>query len=159
MSLEVPAEPFPLRTEPFRVGRLELAYLGVAEYLRTYWWFAAIVPLFGILMLVLAPGVMKAMGVMALLWPFSLPARAIVATSKAGKLMERGVWASLEDGVLYLHGEGTGLKLSLAKLRRVERRRNFLVLSMARGDFLALPLRAVSTEFAGAIENGAPKPI
>ncbi len=144
-----------MRTEPFRVPRLALAYLGVSQYLRTYWWFAAIVPVFGLLLLVFGPGVMKAMGLMALLWPLSLPARAIFATSKAGKLLEQGAWASLEDGTLFLHGaDGGGLKLNLPAVRRVERRRGFLVLVLARGDFVALPLSAMSDAFVMAVEKG-----
>lgn len=143
-----------MRTEQFRVSRLALAYLGVAQYLRTYWWFAAIVPACGLLALLFLPGILKAMGLMALLWPLSLPARAIFATSKAGKLLERGAWASLEDGVLYLHGaEGGGLKLDLSVVRRVERRRGFLVLLLARGDFVALPLGALPEGFAGEVQS------
>ena len=141
-----------MRTDDFRVSRLALAYLAVAQYVRTYWWFVAIVPGFGLLCLLFGPGVMKAMGLMALLWPLSLPARAIFATSQAGKLLERGAWASIEEGTLYLHGlEGGGLKLVLASVRRVEQRRGFLVLVLSRGDFIALPMNATPEPFARAI--------
>ena len=142
-----------MRTETFRVSRLALAYLAVAQYLRAYWWFAAIVPTFGVAALIVFPGALKAMGLMALLWPLGLPARAILATSKAGRLLEKGAWASLEEGVLYLHGEGTGLKLDLARARRIERRRGFLVLVLARGDFVALPLDRLPDEFADALSR------
>lgn len=93
------------------------------------------------------------MGLMALLWPLSLPARAILASSKAGRLMERGAWASLEDETLYLHAENEqgGVKMRLSTVRRVESRRGFLVLVMARGDFVALPLDALPREFVSAI--------
>jgi hypothetical protein len=144
----------PLRTDEFRVSRLSLAYLAVAQYVRTYWWFVAVIPTFGLVMFLLGPGVMRVMGVMAILWPFSLPARAIFATSKTGKLLEKGAYASLEDGVLYLHGkDGDGMKLSLSAVRRIERRRGFLVFILARGAFLALPGSALSTEFASEIER------
>jgi hypothetical protein len=127
---------------------LELAYLAVAQYLRSYWWFAAIIPLFGVIALVVGSGVMQAMGTMALLWPLSLPARAIFATTKAGKLMQRGAFASLEDGTLYLHGEdGDGLKLRLERVRRMETRRGFLVFVLSIGSFVALPLRALPEGF------------
>ena len=142
-----------MKTETFRVSRLSLAYLGVAQYLRTYWWFAAIIPGFGIVLLLFGPGVMKVMGLMSVLWPLGLPARAILATSKAGKLMERGAWASLEGGTLLLHdanGEG-GLRLNLASVRRVESRRGFLVLVLVRGDFVALPLDALPEGFESGI--------
>ena len=143
-----------MRTEPFRVPRLALAYLGVAQYLRTYWWFAAIIPGFGLGLLLFGPGVMKAMGLMALLWPLSLPARAIFATSKAGRLLQRGAWASLEGGTLYLHGEdGDGLRLSLETPRRIDRTRGFLVFVLARGDFVALPLSVLSEAFLAALDE------
>ena len=148
-----------MRTAPFRVSRLALAYLGVAQYLRTYWWFAAIIPGFGLALVLFGPTIMKAMGFMALLWPLGLPARAIFATSKAGKLLQEGAWASLEDGTLYLHGEaGDGLRLNLAAARRVERRRGFLVVVLARGDFVAVPLAGIPLEFAAAVEREVSPP-
>lgn len=144
----------PLRTDDFRVSRLSLAYLAVAQYLRTYWWFVAVIPTFGLVMFFFGPGVMRVMGMMAILWPFSLPARAVFATSKTGKLLEKGAYASLEEGVLYLHGtEGNGMKLSLSSVRRIERRRGFLVLVLSRGAFVALPQTALSPEFASEIER------
>ena len=144
----------PLRTDEFRVTRLSLAYLAVAQYVRTYWWFVAIIPTFGLVTFLFGPGVMKAMGLMALLWPLSLPARAIFATSKTGKLLEKGAYASLEEGVLYLHGvDGGGMKLSLASVRRIERRRGFFVLVLARGAFVALPQDSLSPEFAAEVER------
>lgn len=103
--------------------------------------------------LVLGSGVLQVMGLMALLWPLSLPARAIFATSKAGRLMERGAWASLEGTTLFVHGEDEGVRLDLAAARRVERRRGFIVLSLARGDFLALPLAGIGPAFADEIER------
>ncbi|RYG25424.1 hypothetical protein EON82_07210 [bacterium] len=122
--------------------------------MRTYWWFVAIVPAFGLIVLLFGPGVMKAMGLMAVLWPISLPARAIFGTSKTGKLLEKGACASLADGVLYLHGaEGAGFKLSLSTVRRIERRRGFFVLVLARGAFVALPEGALSPEFASEVER------
>ena len=142
-----------MRTDPFRVSRLALAYLGVAQYLRSFWWFAAIIPLFGAIALLTGSGVLQVMGLMALLWPLSLPARAIFATSKSGRLLERGAWASLEGSTLLLHGENGGLRLDLSNVRRIERRRGFIVLSLPRGDFLALPLTGIGPEFAKGVER------
>jgi hypothetical protein len=143
-----------MRTEVFRVSRLALAYLAVAQYVRTYWWFVAIIPAFGLVTLAWGSGVLRAMGLMALLWPMSLPARAIFATSKAGKLLERGAWASVEEGVLYLHGEeGKGLKMSLSSIRRTDRRRGFFVLVLPRGDFAAVPLNSAPPEFFQQLER------
>ena len=145
-----------MRTEPFRVSRLAFAYLGVAQYLRSYWWFAAIIPLFGLVAVAFGAGILRVMGLMALLWPLSLPARAILATSKAGRLMERGAWASLEDDVLFLHGEDGGLRVGLEFVRRTERTRGFLVLVLARGDFVALPLSALGDDFVRRVEASIP---
>lgn len=130
-----------------------MAYLGVAQYLRSFWWFVAIIPVFGLIATIFGSGILRGMGIFALLWPFSLPARAIVATSRTGKLLERGAWASFEDGFLFLHGEeGQGFKLSLSSVRRVDRRMGFLVLVIPRGAFLAIPLRATSEEFIEGLE-------
>lgn len=145
-----------IRSESFRVGRLPLAYLAVTQYVRTFWWFVAIIPLFGLVATIFGDGILRVMGLMALLWPISLPARAIVATSKVGKLLEKGAWASLEDGVLYLHGkDGKGQKLSLREVRRIEWRRGFVVLILSRGQFLALPEAGIGQEFAEKLEETA----
>lgn len=130
-----------------------MAYLGVAQYLRSFWWFVAIIPLFGLIATIVGSGILRGMGIFALLWPFSLPARAIVATSRTGKLLERGAWASFEDGLFFLHGEeGQGFKLRLSSVRRIDRRMGFLVLVIPRGAFLAIPLRAASEEFIAGLE-------
>ena len=143
------------RTAPFRVSRLSLAYLAVALYVRTYWWFAAIVPGFGLVWLLLMPLSLKAVGLMALLWPLSLPARAILATSKTGKLLQKGARATLEHKTLYLHGEdGGGFRLDLSAVRRTVRTRGFLVLVLSRGDFVALPLRG-NESFADQVAQRA----
>lgn len=149
-----------LETAPFRVSRLSLAHLAVALYVRTYWWFAAIVPGFGLAWLLLMPSNLKAIGLMAVLWPLSLPARAILATSKTGKLLEKGTRASLAGETLYLHGEdGGGFRLDLTAVRRTVRTRGFLVLVLSRGDFVAIPLRENEAFATAIIERTVRSPL
>lgn len=126
----------------------------MAQYLRSYWWFAAIIPLFGVIATIVGSGLLRGMGIFALLWPFTLPARAIVASSKTGKLLEKGAWASFEEGFFYLHGEnGQGFKMSLGSVRRVDRRMGFFVLVIPRGAFIPIPLSAASEDFQRGTEE------
>lgn len=93
-----------LKTEPFRISRLQLAYLASAEYLRTLWWVIAVVPVFGIICVIFGRGLLQVIGFTAILWPFSIPARGILATGKSAKLFQDGCWAQIDQEFVTFYG-------------------------------------------------------
>jgi len=56
-----------IKSDVYRLSRLELAYVTGEEYLRTYWWWALTVPVFGIAAMILGQGAVKVIGLMAFL--------------------------------------------------------------------------------------------
>lgn len=81
----------PLETKPYRVSRVRLAYLTAEEYIRTFWFFVVGAPLGGLLLLFTPDRTMQAIGFFGIIWPFSLPARAILVSGKASRLFNTGV--------------------------------------------------------------------
>jgi hypothetical protein len=141
----------PLKTRPFQIPRLRLAYLAGEEYLRTLWWIAATVPTFGIVMLIFGDRLMQVIGMMAILWPISIPARGIVSSGKAGSLFTRGCFAELDDQYLTFYDTSNRprplrWRVSLEEVRDVVERRDFLVVRMRRMGFVAIPLSAFQSE-------------
>ncbi len=103
------------------------------------------IPIFGVVALVFGHSqILVAIGFFAILWPFSIPARAILITSKSARQFMKGTWMSLEDGFFYFHGtDGTGFKLPLEKLRKVVKRQGFYLLKLQAMSFIPIPESAI----------------
>lgn len=80
-----------IQTKPYVVSRLRLAYIAAEEYFRTFWYFVVPIPIGGIAMMALGQGILQVIGLFALLWPFSIPARSILISTKASRLFSSGV--------------------------------------------------------------------
>jgi len=77
-------------TKVYSLSRTELARIASEEYIRQYWWFAAPIPVCGIFFLIFATGPLQVLGMLMLLWPFSIPARSVVFTTKSSRLFSGG---------------------------------------------------------------------
>lgn len=127
-------------TSEYRISRYDLARLATEEYLRTFWWLAAIVPSFGIITLILSRGILQIIGYLALLWPFTIPARAILSTSKAARLFLNGTRMTCEDDTIFFHAkDGKGLKLQLDSVRGTVQRRGFTLIQFRSWNPVPLP--------------------
>lgn len=140
-----------MKTLPFQIPRIQLAYLASEEYLRSLWWFAATVPVFGILMVIFGQGILQIIGFTALLWPFSIPARGIASTSKASNLFSQGCYGELSDEYLTFYDTSnrpTPLrwKIPLSHVRDVIERREYYLVRMRRLGFVAIPVAAFDSE-------------
>ena len=136
-----------MKTSVYRIPRTVLARYAALEYLSNFWWVAIIVPLFGIACLIFTKGLIQAIGLFAVLWPFSIPARAIVATNKSARFFGSGVTAFVEDGVIYFGSEaGGGMKLALSRIRDARRIGDYLRIRMGLGQFVLIPVNAIPNE-------------
>lgn len=132
-----------IRTRSFSVTRLQLAYLAAEEYVRTFWWYVAIVPVFGLLAVIFGRGPVQTLGFLGLLWPISIPARAIFSTTKASRLLRDGVFVSTNDDYLLVHGRGgEGLKLEFVAVRGAVERQGHLLIRTRRFGFIPIALSA-----------------
>lgn len=134
----------PVATE-YRVPRTVMARLAMMEYLRRFWWFALVPPVFGVLALSSGWQGMLLPGFIALLWPFTIPARAVLATWKAGKFFERGVLVYLQDGKLMFVGTqgAKGMRLDLNSITSVGETARYLLLRFRHMGFVPIDRAAL----------------
>jgi hypothetical protein len=123
------------------------------EYLRSFWWLVATVPLFGILALAFGYGPLQAIGMFALLWPFSIPARSVLSTRKASKLFSKGCRLVAYDDRLEFQGETPGpagkplrMVVPTDGVRDVVRRGENLLIRTLRFGFVPVPVSAFGDE-------------
>lgn len=126
------------------------------QYLRRMWPIFVAFPLFGLVAMIIGPNqFVRAIGFLALLWPFSIPARVLLGSWGKAKQLMRPTWVSLEDRVLYFHADdGTGMKLPLDQVRRVDRRSECYVFETRRFNFALVPVGAFDEETRGQFESG-----
>ena len=133
-----------VRSKEFSISRTQLARAASLQYARRMWPIFIGFPIFGLVAMLLGPNrLVQAIGFLAFIWPFSIPARVIIASwSKARRLM-RPTWVSVQKDVVYFHdAEGGGMKLPLEQVRRVDRRGDFYVFETRRFNFALVPVLA-----------------
>lgn len=131
-------------TDTFRIPRYLLARLAAEEYVRQFWWFVLVVPLFGAVMMILGSGIMKLIGYFALAWPLTIPVRAVLGGWKAGGFFSSGVLLGMDEENLYFAGtKGKGMKLPLGSVRKAIQRNGFLILRFGIGQFVPIPEAAL----------------
>lgn len=139
-------------TKTFRITRIEMARLASLEYLRMFWWMAIGIPLFGILALVFGQGLLQVIGMFALIWPFSIPARSVIATSKSSRLFSGGVRVRIFADRMDFLGETPGpnglpyrMVLPYDEIRSVVRQGDFLLIRIIRLGFVPIRIDAFHT--------------
>lgn len=148
-------------SEPYRVSRTDLARITSLEYLRTFWWVVIGIPLFGVIALIWGQGLLQVIGMFSLLWPFSIPARSLLTTTKASKLFTGGVQLVVFEDRLEFRGQALGksgkrlrLVVPLETVRDLVQRGQFHLVRTNRLEFAPIPLSAFTDETGwGALEN------
>lgn len=122
-----------------------MSQLAIREYIRTFWFAVAAVPLFGILALIFAGPAFRLVGLVAIVWPFSIPARSLLVTNKSAKLFRAGVVLRLLDDAIEVRGEGVQkngkrlrLELPLHDVRDAVDRGNFLLIRTMRFGYVPI---------------------
>ena len=125
-----------ITTKVFSISRTELARIMSEEFLRKYWFFAVPIPLTGIFFLALTSGPLQALGMLMLLWPFSIPARSVVFTTKSSRLFTGGCHVEATPDAVAIIGEYTkeGKRLRYLsetdRIKEVIQRRDFLLVRL-----------------------------
>jgi hypothetical protein len=121
-----------------------LARLAAEEYVRSFWWFVIIPPLFGMVAMFSGNRVIYAIGLFGLFWPFTIPARAVLTGWKAGGFFSQPVTVRIEGEMLLFFGAGDrGMKLHLASVRKVVDRNGYVLFVFGIGQFAAIPSEIV----------------
>jgi hypothetical protein len=142
------------------VSRLQLARVTGLVYLRKAWWLILPFPIFGIWLLRSTEDrLLQYLAFVAIFWPFTIPARAVVVTSKASKRLLQETWAILDADALYLYGpDGNGTKVPLERITGVRRSLGLLVVELKHYVFVLVPLAAFESiedlvAFEGRIQD------
>lgn len=122
-----------IETQVFRLSRTEMARLTSAEYIRSYWFFVVPVPIIGLIALITTHGPMQAAGMIAILWPFSIPARSVLFSAKSSRLFTNGCTVqATSEAITFLgeYHEGKRLRfvLDMARIRDVVPRGDLLII-------------------------------
>ncbi|MHB8636299.1 MAG: hypothetical protein ACYC96_07485 [Fimbriimonadaceae bacterium] len=144
----------PIVSETYIIGRLELAYATAGLYVRTLWWALIGVPISGVLILFLLPlPIMRYLGAVMVLWPITIPGRALVITSDQRKLYSRPTVATFRDDAFYLDPEGgTPTRIPLSWMRRAQRRGTMWLLVGEKGKLVLIKAAAFSAEAQAMIQ-------
>lgn len=140
-----------IQSNVYQITRTELARLASEEYLAQFWWFVAAVPAFGLVAIIFADGALRVIGGMAVLWPFSIPARSVVSTSKSSRLFNAGCHVELSDGQIrfigeYRNGKRLRYTVELDRIKEVRHRRDMLLVRTRLPGFLPIRANAFATE-------------
>jgi hypothetical protein len=140
-----------IRTEEYQVSRSEMMLLAAREYVRIFWWYILITPIFGVLALIFGGGPLQLIGMIAILWPFSIPARAVISSSKASRLFSRGCHMEADDKEAIFYGVQANPKrlrfrLSYNDIRSVGRLQDLVVLRTRMLGAVPIRIGAFSSE-------------
>lgn len=150
-----------IQTNPYVVSRLRLAYIAAEEYFRTFWYFVLAIPLGGIALLAFGDPTIRAIGFFAIIWPFSIPARSILISTKASRLFSAGVVMRAGDEEIEFLGikegrKGKPMRLAIPRnmVRDTVTRQGMLLLRTYRLNFVPIDPESFATpEDRGAFEE------
>jgi len=152
-----------ISTKVYRLSRTELARVMSEEYVRKYWWFAVPIPITGIFFLSLTTGPLQALGMLMLLWPFSIPARSVVFSTKASRLFTGGCHVEATPEEIVFIGEYNKNQkrlryvISTDRIKELTERGDVLLIRLRTPDVAPIKLDAFGEgereEFAKLVED------
>ena len=141
-------------SQTYTIGRLELAYATSGLYIRSLWWALIGMPLggLGILFTMQLP-LMKYLGTVMVLWPVTIPGRALIITSDQRKLYIKPTVTTFREKAFFLDPEGgTPTRIPLTWIKRAMRRGDMWLLVGDRGKLAMVKATAFSEEGRKQIE-------
>ncbi len=80
-----------------------MARIASEEYLRSFWWLVAPIPLIGLGAIIFTKPPLQVFGMLMFLWPFSIPARSVLSTTKSSRLFSGGCHVeATEDEIVFI---------------------------------------------------------
>lgn len=116
-----------------------------------FWWYVAIVPVFGLVLLLFTTGPLQMIGAMAVLWPLTIPGRSFITSSKSSRLFSQPCYMEADDAQIAFYSEATEPKRKRYILRAIEIRD-----VVERGDLLLVRTRKLG--FAPIKRSAFPAP-
>jgi hypothetical protein len=133
-------------SEPYSIRRAELAYATAEVYFRTYWWFILGIPVAGIAILFALP-MLRIVGGLMVLWPISIPARAVLISGKTYRRLGAQTVARVGENEAFIEPEGqTPVRIHYNWVRKVMKSGQLFILVGPRGAFTAIRSSAFNLE-------------
>lgn len=140
-----------ITTKVFRLSRTELARITSEEYVRKYWFFIAPLPVIGLIALITSRGPLQVFGMLAVLWPFSIPARSVVVTTKSSRLFTGGCHVEATPEEVVFIGEYNNMKrlryaIATDRIQEAVFQRDTIILRMRLPGFAPIKVEAFENE-------------
>jgi hypothetical protein len=137
-----------IETKTYQISRLQLAYWSSFEYVRRFWPGFIAFPISGlVLFFTVAFPPIKALGMLMILWPISIPARSILITTKASKRAMLPTKLIAEGNHVYFVTEPATLnyRISVDTIRDVKTRVEYVVIELWKYRLVMVPYSAFSS--------------
>ena len=136
-----------IKTNPFAIPPSRLAYLYAEEYVRSFWWMFIGIPISGLVVLLLVPGaIAKYIGMVCLLWPVTIPARAVLLSRKISKVLSKPTTAEFREDGIYFEGQDIRSRALWSTIRNAEVRKEYLILRTRKLSVLLVPMSSIPEE-------------
>lgn len=136
-------------TRPFTLTRWEVALASAEEYLRSLWWILVPIPAFGFVAFLMGPNdLIKGLGAICLIWPLTLPLRAVTASARAGSVYGSSTVLAEDDEWLYLkNAQGKGARLARSDVWQVRLARGIWRVKTRRLSLIFIPATSLIEDF------------
>ena len=140
-----------IKSNVYHLSRTEMAQLASEEYARSYWFIIAPVPIFGVLAVIFGTGALQVLGMLAVVWPLSIPARSVLTTTKSSRLFSGGCHVEADDEAVTFLGEYVNEKrlryvIQLSQIKEVIVRRDLLLIRLRLPGIAPIRMNAFETE-------------
>jgi hypothetical protein len=129
---------------------MQISLAGAELYVRTFWFVLIGVPIFGLIALIIGTTpIIRYIGMVSLLWPVTIPARAGLITSRVGRqLMRPTVVEILEEAVVFEDSQDPAVRMGMRyeSIRSVRIMRGLYALMTRRFAFTVFPIDSFLTE-------------
>lgn len=118
--------------------------LATAEsYVRTFWYWIVAVPLFGVLLLTFGRDrLLQAVGLMAILWPLTIPARAFILSSRASRRLILPTTVYLGADALRFEQKESSFRLKAQAIYKVRQARDLIWITTRKMSVFFIPADA-----------------
>ena len=140
-----------IESTEYRISRSQLVYWSANEYIRRFWPAFIAFPVSGLLLLVFMPTqVGIGLGTMMILWPLSIPARAILLTGRAAKrvLSPTRMVAEGEHVYFIVNPMDLNYRVNKKSVRDVIRRKEYVCIELWKFKMIFVPLNALEDKNA-----------
>jgi hypothetical protein len=140
-----------IKSNVYSLSRTEMAQLASEEYVRSYWFIIVPVPIFGVLAVLFGHDALQVLGMLAVVWPLSIPARSVLSTTKSSRLFAGGCHVEADEEAVTFIGEyndGKRLRYALKtfQIKDVVIRRDLMLIRLRLPGIAPIRVNAFETD-------------